>query len=111
MHAIVFSRRIINHRFHVHNDKGELGIGYGMIIGRAVMVQLVLTAEFKHQVLQWDGATVMMIKPIGLLGKTYLSKGNMCEVFMQTAEPDFTRKATEILVKIIDSTYAKAYLI
>ena len=52
------SRKIIEHRSHVENDKGELGIEYDMIIGRDSMVQLGLTAEFKHQVLQWDGATV-----------------------------------------------------
>ena len=49
--------RIINHRFYVDNDKGESGIGYDMIIGRDLMVQIVLTTDFKRQVLQWDGAT------------------------------------------------------
>ena len=38
-------RKIINHRFHVNNDKGELGIGYDMIIGRDLMIQLDLTAD------------------------------------------------------------------
>ena len=28
------SSKIINHRFHVDNDKGESGIGYDMIIDR-----------------------------------------------------------------------------
>ena len=44
--------KIINHRLHVDNDKGELGIGYEMIIGRDLMVQLNLTADFKRQVFQ-----------------------------------------------------------
>ena len=34
----------------------------------------------------------------------------MYEVVMQTAETDFTREATDILVKILNSTYAKAEL-
>ena len=38
------SSNIINHRFHVDNDKGESGICYDMIIGRDLMVQLGLTA-------------------------------------------------------------------
>ena len=33
-------RKIIEHRFHVDNDKGELGIGYDMIIGCDLMLQL-----------------------------------------------------------------------
>ena len=52
------SSKIINHRFHVNNSKGKSGIGYGMIIGRDLMVQLGLAADFKCQVLQWDGPTV-----------------------------------------------------
>ena len=36
-------RNIIEHQFHVDNDKGESGIGYDMIIGRDLMVQLGLS--------------------------------------------------------------------
>ena len=46
------SRKIIEHLFHVNNGRGESGIGYDMIIGRDLMVQLVLMSDFKHQVLQ-----------------------------------------------------------
>ena len=85
---IEFSRRnIINHRFHVDNDKGESGIGYDMIIGRDLMVQLGLTAHFKRQLLQWDGATVQMKEPRSLIWKSDLTKRKMSEVVMQTAEP------------------------
>ena len=56
-----FSRsNIINHCFHVDNDKGKSGKGYDMIKGRDMMVQFGLKAEFKRQVLQWDDATVQM---------------------------------------------------
>ena len=54
------SSKIINHRFRVDNDKGESVIGYDMIIYRDMMVQLFLKAEFKRQVLQYNGATVPM---------------------------------------------------
>ena len=63
------SRKIINHRFHVDNDKGESSIGYYMIKGRDLIVQLVLMANFKRQIVQWYGATVHMKKPRNLLGK------------------------------------------
>ena len=60
------SSKMINHRFYVNNDKGDSGIGYAMIIGRELMVQLGLIAYFKRQVLQWDGDTEHMKEPIGL---------------------------------------------
>ena len=54
------SSKIIEHRFHVDNYKGELGIGYNMVIGRDLMVHLGLTPDFNRQVLQGDCATVPM---------------------------------------------------
>ena len=54
----VSGRNIINHRLHVNNYKGESGLGYDMITGCDLMVQLGLMADFKRKLLQWDGATV-----------------------------------------------------
>ena len=84
------SSKIINHCFHVDNNKVESGTGYDMIICRDLMVQLVLTAYFKCQVLQWDGATLHMKEPIGLLGKSDRTKRDMREVVMQNAKPSST---------------------
>ena len=67
------SRKIINNYFHVNN---------GIIIGRDMMVQLGLTSDFKRQLLQWDGATLNMKEPSGLLDKSDLNKREMCEVVM-----------------------------
>ena len=50
----------MSHRFHVDNNEGEFGIGYDLIIGRDLMVQPVLSADFKSQVLQWYDVTVPM---------------------------------------------------
>ena len=50
------------------------------------MVKLGMTADFKHQVLQWDGATVNMKESSGLLGKSDINKRDMREVVMQTTE-------------------------
>ena len=69
------------------------------------MVQLGLTYSFKCQVLQWDGATVHMKDPSNLLGKSDLTKREMREVVMQTAEPASTGEVTELMVKILDRTY------
>ena len=42
------SSKIINHRFHVGKGKGELRIGYDMIICRDLMVQKSFTANFNR---------------------------------------------------------------
>ena len=67
-----------------------------MIIDRDLMVQLGLTAAFKRQVLQWDGATVPMNEPSSLGVKSDLTSRNVRVVVMQTAEPASTTEATDI---------------
>ena len=85
------SSKRISHQFYVDNNEGELEIGYEMITGRDLMVQLGLSDNFKCQVLQRDGATLPMKEPSGPPGKTDLTSCNICEVAMQTAEPFYTR--------------------
>ena len=51
-----------------------------------------------------------MKEPSRLLGQSDLTKRNMRDVVMQTAEPASKRKDTERMVKILDSNYAKADL-
>ena len=63
--------KIINHRFHVDNEKCEWGIGGDMIIVRDLMIQLGLTADFKRQFLKWNGATESMEEPSSLLGHSF----------------------------------------
>ena len=104
------SSKIINHCFHIDNNRGESGIGYEIIIGRDLMVELGLTDDFKRQVLQWDGATVHMKDPRNLLGQYDLTTRKMREVAMQTEEPASTQEDTEQMVKIPDSNYVKADL-
>ena len=74
------------------------------------MVQLGLTDDFKLQVLQWDGSTVNMKESRNFLGQYDLTKREMCEVVMQTAEPASTQESTDQMVKVLYSTYGKAYL-
>ena len=54
------SSKIINHHFHIDNNKGKSGIGYDVIIGNDLLLHLGLTSKFKRQVLQWDGDAVHM---------------------------------------------------
>ena len=65
-------------------------MGYDIIIGRDLMVQLGITDDFKRKVLQWDGATVHMKDSSNFLGWSNLTKRKMREVEMHTAEPAST---------------------
>ena len=76
------SSKIINHHFHVDNYEGESGIGYDMIIGHDLMVQLGLAEKFKRQFLQWDGANVHIKESRKLLGKYNLTKHEMRQVII-----------------------------
>ena len=102
--------KIINHCFHVDNNKVESGTGYDMIICRDLMVQVGLTDNFKHQVLQWDGSTLHIKESRNLLGESNLTNSEMCKVVIQNAELSSTQEATEMTVKIIYSNYAKSDL-
>ena len=53
-----------------------------MIIGHDRMVQLGLMADFKRQLLQWDGATVHMKDPRHLIGKSDITRQYMLKVVM-----------------------------
>ena len=76
------SSKIIDDCFHVDDEKGELGIGYDMIIVHDLMVKLGLTSNLKRQLPQWDGITVSMKEPRGLLGKSDLTSREMRVVVM-----------------------------
>ena len=56
-------RKIKSHQFYVDNNEGESGIGYYIIIGCDLMLQLRLSDYFNLQVLQWYEVTVPMKKP------------------------------------------------
>ena len=73
----ISSSKIISHRFYVDNNEGKSGIGYYMIIGCDLMVQLVLPDDLKHQVLQWDGVTVLMKEPSGMIGQSVITSCDM----------------------------------
>ena len=85
------SREIISHRFQVDNNEGESGIGYEIIIGHDLMVQLGLSPDFNIQLLQRDGFTVPMKEPRCLIGKTDTTSCEMRKLAMQTEEEFSTR--------------------
>ena len=85
------SSKIILHYVHIDNNYVESGIGYYIIIGRDVMVQLGLSSNFNHRIFQCYSATVPIKEPIGLLGQIYLTSHDMRKLLMQTAETVFSK--------------------
>ena len=59
----LFISRIKSHHFHGDKNEIESGIGYDIIIGRELMVQLGLSVDFKCQVLQWGVIPVLIKNP------------------------------------------------
>ena len=51
-----------------------------------------------------------MKEPRNFIRQSDLTKREMREVAIQTAEPASTQEDTELMVKILDSTYAKSDL-
>ena len=52
--------KIITHLFHDDYNEGDTYIGYNMIIGSYLMLQIVLIVYFKHKVLERDNSAVPM---------------------------------------------------
>ena len=86
----VSSSKINNHCLHVNNGKGKLGIGYDIIIGRDLVLQIGLLADFKCESLQWYGVIVHMKEPISMIGQTAITKREIRKVVMQNEEPDYS---------------------
>ena len=64
-----------------------------MIIGHALMVQLGIMDNFKHEYFQSDNAAVLMKYPSSLLGHIYLTSHEMHKVVINTNKPDYNKAA------------------
>ena len=86
--------KIILHQFYVGNNEGDSIIGYDVIICCDLMLQLDLSDDFKHQVLQCDADETPTKQHSGLLGQIYLTSRKMRKVVIQTKIYS-TRKAKQ----------------
>ena len=57
-----YSIKIITHIFHIDNEDGDIGIGYEIIIGQDLMVQLGKIDGFRNNFTKWDVTAVPMNK-------------------------------------------------
>ena len=79
-----FSRIIITHCFHVENVQGNTCIGYELIIGHDMMVQLALKADFGRQILERDEAIISMKETGSFLFQPDLTRYDMPYVAIPT---------------------------
>ena len=70
-------KNITSHRFCVNNAKVEIGIGYNMIIGRDLFLQLGLIAELNYNNLECYSAIVPTKCPLHRPGKPNIFKNNI----------------------------------
>ena len=81
-----------------------------MITSSDIMVQLGLEHNLGYENLEWDYTMIPMNEPGNFIVKPDLTKREMLEVFMRTAEPDYNREVTGRVLKIFNNIYTKSKL-
>ena len=104
------SSKIITHRFHIDDDRKHNNLGYDMIIGQDIMRKIGCITDYNKGTLIWNDTTVPMWNRDVDRPTPTLFRNELREVVKQTAEPKVTRRATDRMVKILDSKYEKANL-
>ena len=97
--------KIIEWRFNVCKSKKELGCD--MIIGRDLLKQLGMVLDFQKKMIELDLITISM-QDYAKLRK--FSGKEINKIIQSTKEPIVMQKATDRIVKILDSNYHKADL-
>ena len=100
----------LKHTFDIDESNDEKGIGYDMIIGRDLLVKLGIDIRFTDQTIKWEDMLVPMKAFAPGKDHKSLSNKEIRASIAQIAEPISTREATERVVRILDSNYAKANL-
>ena len=100
----------IKHTFDVDESNDQIGIGYDMIIGRDLLEKLSIDLRFTDRTIKWDDVIIPMKDCDFRWNQEVLSNKELRASIAQIAEPISTREATQRVVKILDSKYAKADL-
>ena len=101
---------LLKHTFDIDESNDKKGIGYDMIIGRDLLVKLGIDIRFTDQTIKWEDMLVPMKAFAPGKDHKSLSNREIRASIAQIAEPISTREATERVVRILDSNYAKANL-
>ena len=82
-------------------------VGYALIIGRDLMLELGLDISFENKTIMWEGTTIPM-RDFNMLRKWNLFKYEMRIIIQEMNEPIVAQEATDQMIKILDSNYRKA---
>ena len=78
-----------------------------MIIGCDLLKQLGLVLDFQNETIEWELTTIPMIDYARL---RKVSSKEIQKIIHRTKEPIVTQKATNKIIKILDSNYHKVDL-
>ena len=99
-------KKIVHWNFNIIDSKD---VGYDMILGRDIMLQLKMDVSFAQKSVSWEGISIPM-RDYNRLRQYKLSKYELKAIIREAQEPIITKKATERMIKILDSNYRKANL-
>ena len=97
-------KKIINWTFSVTDSKD---LGYDMIVGRDLLLELKIDVSFNKKMVNWEGIEIPM-RDFNRLRRWNLSKYEVKAIIQEMKEPIVTKRATERMIKILDSKYEKA---
>ncbi len=99
-------KKIITWKFSVAEQDN---LGYDIIIGRDLLLELKMNISFERKVVSWEGIDIPM-RDFNKLKKWTLNKKEFKAIILGSKEPLVTQEATDQMVKILDSNYQKANL-
>ena len=99
-------KKIITWHFSVFDEQE---VGYNIVIGRDLMLELKMNISFENKTVSWDGIEIPM-RDFNKLRKWNISNIEMKAIIQESSEPIVTQKATERILRILDSKYEKANL-
>ena len=93
----------------VFNVTSSEDLGYDVILGRDVLLNLNMNISFEKRNISWEGIEIPM-RDFGKLRKYKFNKMEFKALIQERDEPMVTQEATDRIVKILDSNYQKANL-
>lgn len=99
-------QKIINWTFSVTNAED---LGYDVILGRDLLLNLKMNISFEHEVVSWEGIDIPM-RDFNKIRKYKLDNREFKAFIQERSEPIVTQEATDRIMKILDSNYQKANL-
>jgi hypothetical protein len=99
-------QKIINWVFNVTNSED---LGYDVILGRDILLNLNMNISFENRNVSWEGIEIPM-RDYNKIRNYKFNKMEFKAFIQERDEPVVTQEATDRILKILDSNYHKANL-